>query len=127
MLHSFGTVSRRLASVSMRDRNPLAEPRQPASLRRLAEHKRTACEAGLERAAPRQFAPGAREARTARVEAVLLLASEPLSSRRIGQFARLADGPEARTLIRRLNRLYDVQGSAFRVVEVVGRFLLLSR
>ena len=68
-----------------------------------------------------------RDARTARVEAVLLLASEPLSSRRIGQFASLADGTEARTLIRRLNRLYDSQGSAFRVEEVAGGFQLLTR
>lgn len=73
------------------------------------------------------MAAGARDARTARVEAVLLLASEPLSSRRIGQFASLADGTEARTLIRRLNRLYDSQGSAFRVEEVAGGFQLLTR
>lgn len=111
----------------MRDQHPLAELREPASLRRLAEHKRTAWEAGLETAAAPQLAPGARDARTARVEAVLLLASEPLSSRRIGQFASLADGTEARTLIRRLNRLYDVQGSAFRVEEVAGGFQLLTR
>lgn len=68
-----------------------------------------------------------RDARTARVEAVLLLASEPLSSRKIGQFASLADGTEARTLIRRLNRLYDSQGSAFRVEEIAGGFQLLTR
>src|SRR6185437_4188041 len=41
--------------------------------------------------------------------------------------ASLADGTEARTLIRRLNRLYDSQGSAFRVEEVAGGFQLLTR
>jgi segregation and condensation protein B len=39
----------------------------------------------------------------------------------------LADGTEARTLIRRLNRLYDSEGSAFRVEEVAGGFQLLTR
>ncbi len=127
MLHRFGTVSRRLGSVALRDRHPLAEPREPAPMRRLAGHKRAALQEGLATTTAPRLAPGARDARTARVEAVLLLASEPLSSRRIGQFASLADGTEARTLIRRLNRLYDVQGSAFRVEEVAGGFQLLTR
>ena len=56
-----------------------------------------------------------------------MLASEPLSSRKIAQFASLADGTEARTLIRRLNRLYDSQQCAFRVEEIAGGFQLLTR
>jgi segregation and condensation protein B len=71
--------------------------------------------------------PGARDARLARVEAVLFVAREALSSRKIAQFASLADGTEARTLIRRLNRWYDTQGTAFRVEEIAGGFQLLSR
>jgi segregation and condensation protein B len=39
----------------------------------------------------------------------------------------LADGTEARTLVRRLNQLYDESGRAFRVEEVAGGFRLLSR
>jgi segregation and condensation protein B len=39
----------------------------------------------------------------------------------------LADGTEARTLVRALNRLYDTEGCSFRVVEVAGGFQLLSR
>jgi segregation and condensation protein B len=39
----------------------------------------------------------------------------------------LADGTEARTLVRTLNRLYDEEGCAFRVVEVAGGFQLMSR
>jgi len=58
---------------------------------------------------------------------VLFLAGEPLGSRRISQIASLADGTEARTLIRRLNRYYDSQGSAFRIEEIAGGFQLLTR
>jgi segregation and condensation protein B len=71
--------------------------------------------------------PSSRERRLARVEAVLFLAREPLSSRRIAQLASLADGTEARTLVRRLNQLYDGDGSAFRVEELAGGFQMLTR
>jgi segregation and condensation protein B len=63
----------------------------------------------------------------ARLEAVLLVARGPLSSRRLGQLARLADGTQARTLIRRLQRCYDDEGTAFRVEEFAGGFQLLTR
>ena len=63
----------------------------------------------------------------ARTEAVLFLAREPLTSRKLAQFAGLADGTAARTLIRRLNGLYDLSGSAFRVEEVAGGYQLLTR
>jgi segregation and condensation protein B len=68
-----------------------------------------------------------RDSRLARLEAVLLLANEPLPLRKISRFASLADATEARTLTRRLNQLYDSQGTAFRVEEVAGGFQLLSR
>jgi len=71
--------------------------------------------------------PLARDERLARTEAVLFLAREPLASRKIAQLASLADGTEARTLIRRLNRLYDQGGSSFRVEELAGGFQLLTR
>jgi len=70
---------------------------------------------------------GVRDARMARVEAVLFLADEPLNTRKISQFANLADGTEARTLIRRLNDFYDRQGTAFRAEETAGGFQLLTR
>jgi len=63
----------------------------------------------------------------ARVEAVLLLSDEPLNTRKISQLANLADGTEARTLIRRLNEFYDRQGTAFRAEEAAGGFQLLTR
>jgi segregation and condensation protein B len=70
---------------------------------------------------------GVRDARMARVEAVLFLAEVPINTRKISQFANLADGTEARTLIRRLNEWYDRRGSAFRAEEVAGGFQLLTR
>ncbi|HEX4146279.1 MAG TPA: SMC-Scp complex subunit ScpB [Pirellulales bacterium] len=63
----------------------------------------------------------------ARLEAIMFLAREPLSTRRLAQLAGLADGTEARTLIRRLNRLYDGGGSPLRAEELAGGFQLLSR
>jgi len=68
-----------------------------------------------------------RDPRLAQVEAVLLLAREPLSSRRVAQLAGLEDGTAARTLIRRLNDLYDAAGRAFRVEEIAGGYQLLTR
>ncbi|MCH8922623.1 MAG: SMC-Scp complex subunit ScpB [Planctomycetes bacterium] len=63
----------------------------------------------------------------ARLEAVLFLAKQPLASRKLSQLAGLADGTEARTLLRGLNRFYDEARSAFRVEEFAGGFQLLTR
>lgn len=82
---------------------------------------------GAPRAIASREAREARDPRTARVEAVLLLADEPLNTRKISQLANLADGTEARTLIRRLNELFDREGTAFRAEEVAGGFQLLTR
>ncbi len=79
------------------------------------------------RAADSSLALADSQQRLQRVAAVLFLAREPLNSRKVAQFAHLADGTEARTLVRRLNRLYDESGRAFRVEEVAGGFRLLSR
>ncbi len=62
-----------------------------------------------------------------RMESVLFLSREPISARRLSQFADLADGGEARTLVRRLNALYDQSGRAFRVEEAAGGYLLQTR
>jgi segregation and condensation protein B len=71
--------------------------------------------------------PEVRTEAMAQTEAVLLLAREPLGSRKLAQLAGLADGTEARTLVRKINRLYDVEGCAFRIVEVAGGFQLMTR
>jgi segregation and condensation protein B len=67
------------------------------------------------------------EQRLSRLEAILFLAREPLSARRLSQYANLADGTEARTLIRHLNDRYDQQSRAFRVEEIASGFQLLTR
>ena len=69
----------------------------------------------------------ARDAMLARLEALLLLAREPLSSRKLAQLAGLADGTKARTLVRALNSRYDSEGCAFRAEEFAGGFQLLTR
>ena len=68
-----------------------------------------------------------RDTALARLEAVLFLAREPLNCRKLSQYANLADGTEARTLVGRLNELYDRAGRAFRVQEVAGGMQLLTR
>jgi segregation and condensation protein B len=71
--------------------------------------------------------PTCREPNLAKLEAVLLISRQPQSSRKLAQLTGLADGTKARTLVRNLNRLYDSEGSAFRVEEVGGGFQLLTR
>ena len=63
----------------------------------------------------------------ARLEAVLFLAKEPLTSRKLAQFAGLEDGTQARTLVEQLNAQYDESGRAFRVEEIAGGYQLLTR
>jgi segregation and condensation protein B len=65
--------------------------------------------------------------RLQRLEAVLFLSKEPLTTRKLSQYANLADGTEARTLIGRLNELYDSHGRSFRVERVAGGYQLLTR
>ena len=65
--------------------------------------------------------------RRRRLEAVLLMTKSPLSTRKLAQLARLADGTEARTLVRELNRLYDSLGRALRVEQVAGGYRIMTR
>jgi segregation and condensation protein B len=67
------------------------------------------------------------DADLARLEAILFLAREPLNTRKLSQFANLADGTQARTLVRRLNEQYDAASRAFRVERVAGGYQLLTR
>ena len=62
-----------------------------------------------------------------RLEAVLFLAREPISSRRLAQLTNLPDGTRARSLLRQLRKSYDARGSAFQVEEVGGGFQLWTR
>ncbi len=119
-------TARQLASVCSRYRHDLAllgaGAGQAAGLRPWSplggEPKKVAL--------PSQGRQG-RDHRLQRLEAVLFLSREPLTTRKLSQYANLADGTEARTLIRRLNGLYDESGRAFRVERVAGGFQLLTR
>jgi segregation and condensation protein B len=66
-------------------------------------------------------------ARRSRLEAVLFLAREPVSLRKLAQLANLTDATEARTLLTQLGARYDERGCAFQVVQVAGGYQLLSR
>jgi segregation and condensation protein B len=61
------------------------------------------------------------------LEAVLFLSKEPLSSRKLASLANLADGSEARALVRELQSRYDAAGRAFQVEEVAGGYQMLTR
>jgi len=76
--------------------------------------------------AAQNLGPLWRDAVLARVEAALFLSREPLGSRRIAELADLADGTQARTLIRRLNQLYAAAG-AVRIEEVAGGYQILTQ
>ncbi len=61
------------------------------------------------------------------MEAVLLVSREPVSPKKLAQLADLADATQARTLARQLNEVYDARGHAFRVEEVAGGYVMLTR
>ncbi len=63
----------------------------------------------------------------AQLEAVLFIAKEPLSCRKLAQLAELPEGTKVFTLLRQLNERYDQRQSAFRIVEVAGGYQLRSR
>ena len=119
----FSAARRRpIAGLAARARGAVQAPRRSLGFARIWRFR-----------SPKQHAlvspagPLSRDRRLARVEAVLFLAREPLSSRKIAQLASLADGTEARTLVRRLNQLLDGGGSAFRIEELAGGFQMLTR
>jgi segregation and condensation protein B len=68
-----------------------------------------------------------RSARRCRLEAVMFLAREPQTLRKLAQSANLADATEARTLIAELRRVYDARGCAFQVEQLAGGYQLRTR
>ena len=62
-----------------------------------------------------------------RLEAVLLMARGPLTSRKLSKLAGLEDGTQSRTMIRELNRHYDHIGRAFHIKRVAGGYQMLTR
>jgi segregation and condensation protein B len=74
-----------------------------------------------------EFQNAASLARRGRLEAVLFLAREPLSLRKLAQLANLADATEARTALKSLQARYDERQCAFQVAQVAGGYQLLTR
>ena len=124
------TPARQLRSVAVRYQRPLEPPSVGNALGRKPPR-------GGGRVA--RFSPALRPAsgvpsltagqmaRRGRLEAVLFLAREPLSLRKLAQSANLADGTEARTLLTQLGQCYDARGSAFGVEQVAGGYQLMTR
>jgi segregation and condensation protein B len=71
--------------------------------------------------------PHAREPALALLEAVLLIADEPMPIRKLVQVLGLADGATVRALLTKLQELYDQAGSAFELEELAGGFQLMTR
>jgi segregation and condensation protein B len=69
----------------------------------------------------------ARDPELARLEAILFVADAPISARRLAQIGEFRDAAHARKLIARLNRLYCLDNTAFRVEELAGGYSLLTR
>ncbi|MBM3995382.1 MAG: SMC-Scp complex subunit ScpB [Planctomycetes bacterium] len=68
--------------------------------------------------------PQARDTDLALLEAVLLIADEPLPARKLSQITGFSD---VRRLLKRLQELYDASGSAFELEELAGGYQLLTR
>jgi segregation and condensation protein B len=114
-----------LGSVAMRYRQPMTPAMSPLAARQRSAHGR---QMGWSRGTtPKTAATAGQTARRSRLEAVLFLAGEPLSLRKLAQSANLTDATEARTLLGQLRRLYNERGSAFQVEQVAGGYQLLTR
>lgn len=105
-------------------------PYRPAALKgRLAIQRPAVLKLCSPDAAPSSIDRNERQqlARRSRLEALLFIAREPLSLRKLAQLANLTDGTEARSLIANLRRRYDERGCAFRAEQVAGGYQLLTR
>lgn len=67
-----------------------------------------------------------RSPKLARLEAVLLVTDTALSPRRLAQLATLADPTETRTLVQRLNAMYEQSGAPFRVERVAAGYRMFT-
>ena len=71
--------------------------------------------------------PLAREPALALLEAVLLIADEPLPIRKLVQVTGLSGAPAARQLLKKLQEQYDWDGASFELEELAGGFQLMTR
>jgi segregation and condensation protein B len=111
-------TTRRLGPLARRatDRLPANTP-LPLALRILGERGQEAPPSD----------PLGRDPQLANLEAILLAADEPLPTRRLAQVAGLLDAALVRRQIRKLQSLYDRDGTAFQIEELAGGFQLLTR
>ncbi len=65
--------------------------------------------------------------RRMRLEAVLLLAKTPLTTRKLAQLAHLADATEARSQIRQLNQIYEELGRSLKIEQIAGGYRMMTR
>ena len=66
--------------------------------------------------------PLARDPALTLLEAALLIADEPLPTRKLVEAANLPDATAARRMLKKLQELYDADGSAFELEELAGGF-----
>ncbi len=71
--------------------------------------------------------PHGRDRSMSILEAVLLIADEPLPIRKLVQVTGLADATTVRRLLDKLQAFYDADGSAFELEELAGGYQLLTR
>jgi segregation and condensation protein B len=120
------TPAHQLRSVALRYQGPLQPSGAAGFARRRSGHPATLQRRKQPAAEPAQTA-AYRISRRSRLEAILLLAREPLSLRKLAQSANLTDGTEARTLLTELRRCYDARGCAFGVEQLAGGYQLMTR
>ena len=100
-------------------RNPAQLPSDAPALRR--RPKADCCEATAARD------DLIRDAASARLEAALFCAEEPISLRRLTTLAELPHIGETQRALEILQSAYEREGSSFQIVELAGGFQLLTR
>jgi len=75
---------------------------------------------------PQSVVLGKRTPKMARVEAVLLVAGTAVPPRRLAQLATLADATEARTIVGKLNAVYQQWNTPFRVEKVAAGYRMFT-
>ncbi len=119
MLFRANSLGRRLGSPALRYSTPLVGAKSGGTNQFLTGHSPVLPQLG--NPAEEQ------SAKLTRLEAALFLSREPISTRKLANVAKLADGTEARTLLKLLARRYEERASAMQVVDVAGGVQLLTR
>ncbi len=111
-------------------RGPIARSLAPAKLAHMPRNQRLPMihrQIGDREDAGASSDPLARDPALANLEAALLIADEPLPIRKLAEVAGLGDAAAARRLLKKLQEIYDADGSAFELEELAGGFQLMTR